>query len=166
MVHRVTVLPLAAGAGVALVASAITGCIMYPGGSFRDAGRPFVGTRYVSSCLDLAVTPTEDNRAPGRIVAYYFGNRCHHDVDVDLASVRVIGRFDDGDRPLTAYDPKHELRALPIAALWQGDERIAYVAADGRVPATICAEVGHIDRAGPNTDHWMCFALAVTDGAP
>src|SRR5277367_5900894 len=92
----------------------LAGCFYNPGTFARD-DQPFPGTRVRLACLDVAVTLTGDASAQTPVLAYSFGNRCSSSTIVDLASVRVIGRLGDGSRiAMHAYDPKHELRALPI----------------------------------------------------
>ena len=133
------------------------GCIYSPG-SYHGALDPFAGMRVALPCLDLAVTLTDDPRATAPVVQYSFGNRCFHAVEVDLSRVRAIGRFADGDRALEPYDPHHELRALRLDALWRGDERIEYLAAAGPPPASVCVDVGELDRSAPVAGQWVCLA--------
>ena len=128
----------------------------------------FPGKRVALSCLDLAVTLSDDDRAKGApIVEYSFGNHCTHDAIVDLPSVRVIGRFPDGTgRALVAYDPRHELRALPIDGWWYGKELVQYNAPEGSPGVNVvCLEVGHVERSPDATDHWVCLGASDEGGA-
>ncbi len=140
---------------------ALAGCFYKPQ-SFADLDA-FPGKRVTLPCLDLAVTLTDDDRAKNDpIVEYTFGNRCTHDAIVDLASVRAIGRFPDGTaRALTAYDPRHELHALPIDGWWHGKERIQYT---GGAVSVICIEVGHVERSPAARDHWVCLGASDDGG--
>lgn len=132
------------------------GCFYQPG-SYRALGTPFVGKRVELACLDLAVAQTEDAEALGRVVSYSFGNRCWHEISVDLASIRAVGRYADGVRVLHPYDPHHELRPLQLDALWKGNEEIEYLAEDGSVPSEMCVDVGGVDRTGDRQETWVCF---------
>jgi hypothetical protein len=126
------------------------------GGGFSD-GSPFVGKRVATECLDLAVTQTEDRLATGPVVAYQFGNRCYHEIHVDLSSVHAVGRYKDGTRPLKAYDPRHELRSMQLDGWSTGREEIEYLADDAGPPTAICVDVGRIDRSASPTARWLCF---------
>ena len=132
----------------------VAGCYM---GQFREVGGPFTGKRIATECLDLAVTQTDDPRATGPVIAYHFGNRCFHEIHVDLSSIRAIGRYRDGAHPMVAFDPKRELRSLQLDAVSDGHEEIEYLAADGSTPAAICVDVGRVEPSATPTAHWLCF---------
>jgi hypothetical protein len=129
------------------------GCFYAPN-SYHGALTSFAGKRVPLGCLDVAVTLTDDARAPGPIVQYSFGNRCTHETVVDLAAVRVVAYSDTGvATPVHPRDPKHELRPLGLDALWMGDERISYEGA----PAgddVLCIDVGSIAH---EPAQWVCL---------
>jgi len=138
----------------------LAGCFYQ--GSYHAALAPFPGKRVELACLDLAVTLTDDARAPSPVVEYSFGNRCTHATTVDLVTVHAIGQYSDGHQvELKARDPKHELAALPIDGWWYGDEEISYEAADGGEPNVVCLDVGKVDRSGEGTPRWVCVGGAV-----
>jgi hypothetical protein len=135
------------------------GCWVYSPGSYT-ASTPFPGKRVSLHCLDLAVTLAEDRGATSPVVAYNFGNRCTDTSLVDLAAVRAVARQADGSRvPLHAFDPEHELRPLPLYAWWHGSEEVEYVASAQDAPnvAEVCVDVGQIEPAYPNAEHWICL---------
>lgn len=134
----------------------LAGCFYSPG-SFHGAVSPFAGKRMTLGCIDLAVTLTDDARAPGPIVEYSFGNRCLHAATVDLSAVRAVIYADAGaTTEVHAYDPKHEIKPLQIDALWMGDERISYQGATaGNV---ICLDVGPIAQ---QPSQWVCLGARV-----
>jgi Transglutaminase-like superfamily len=134
-----------------------TGCLSYGAGSFHDGGDPFVGRRVALDCADVAIAPTQDDRASGQVLAFTFGNHCSDPISIDFTKVRSVGRYADGQRELHAYDPKHELRALRLDAGTIGREEIAYAAADGSTPAAICVDVGTLETTERAPEHWVCF---------
>ncbi len=129
------------------------GCFYAPN-SYHGAIAPFPGKRVALGCLDVAVTLTDDARAPGPIVEYSFGNRCLHGTLVDFSSVRAFAYSDTGvATELRAHDPSHELRPLGLDALWMGRERIAY---DG-APAgddVLCVDIGALAH---EASQWVCL---------
>jgi hypothetical protein len=136
-----------------LLACALAACGYQPG-SFAYPHAEVAGQHATIGCLDLSIA-TRLRTPRAAVVEYDFGNRCEHPAMVDLASVRVFGRTSDGrEIPLQAYDPNHELRALPIDARSTGHEAIAYEAETSRVDQ-ICVDAAAIAHAQPQ---WMCFA--------
>ena len=120
--------------------------------------RGFIGQRvHFTECLDLAVAPSSDAVAPGRVLAYTFGNRCVRDVRVDLSAVRAVGRYSDGLHPMRALDPHHELRPLRLEGLDSATEQIAYAADDGSKPTAMCVDVGAVEPSEHPIAHWLCF---------
>ncbi len=149
------------------LALALSGCFYSPGSYHFDA-TPFAGHRVSLPCLDVAVALTEDARATSPVVRYSFGNHCTHTAIVDLAGVRAVGHYLDGSkRELHAYDPRHELRALPLDAWWAASEEIMYVAADPPqpYPVDVCIDVGAVERTAEPASRWMCMA-EIDEGAP
>jgi hypothetical protein len=144
------------------VAVCLSGCF-YPG-RFHDLTGSFVGKRVQVGCLDVAVTLTDDQTATWPVVQYTFGNRCTHDAIVDLGAVRAIGRSTDHpDRELHAFDPRHELRPLPIDGWWYASERIEYVAdGDPTPPHIVCIDVGAVEKVAAPQAQWIC--LGASDG--
>ncbi len=140
-------------AAVPLVA--LAGCFYAPH-SYHGPMSAFSGKRVPLGCLDLAVTLTDDARAPGPIVEYSFGNSCLHAVTVDLSAVHAITYTDAGAvSEAHAYDPKHEIVPLRLDALWSGRERIAYRGGAGDV---ICLDVGPIAQ---QPSQWVCLGARV-----
>lgn len=145
----------------AVLVLALSGCFYNPGG-YHFATSPFPGKRVALPCLDVAVTLTEDDRATSPVVQYSFGNRCTRATTVDLGAVRAIGRYDDGrEVALHAYDPRQELRPLPIDPWWADSEEIMYVPdGDGANPPVVCVEVGAAERVPQHDEHWVCMGVA------
>ncbi len=145
------------------LALALAGCFYVPE-SYHHVVAPFPGERIALPCLDLAVTLTDDARATSPVVQYSFGNHCTHAAIVDLGAVRAVGRYGDGDdRELHAYDPRHELKPLPLDAWWASSEEIMYVADDsGPTPNVVCLDVGRAERvaASASVEHWVCLGAA------
>ena len=139
----------------AVLLAGLAGCFYAPN-SYRGTLSKFTGKRVPLGCLDLAVGLTDDERAPGPVVEYSFGNRCLHAVTVDLSAVRAIA-YDDATPlgVLRAFDPKHEIKPLRLDALWWGRERISYQGGPGDV---ICLDVGPI--AG-EPSQWVCLGARV-----
>lgn len=134
----------------------LVGC-GYHAGSFADWSGGFPGTRMTMGCIDLAVGQSYDVRAQGPIVSYGFGNRCHHAVPLDLATVRVRARDTSGvEHVMQAYDPRGEIRVLSLDALWAGHERIEYRGPDPRSLVSLCVDVGGVDPTVPRTEKWVC----------
>src|SRR5512135_1508421 len=115
----------------------LAGCFYAPN-SYRGTLSDFTGKRVPLGCLDLAVGLTDDERAPGPVVEYSFGNSCLHAVTVDLSAVHAVVYTDAGAvSEAHAHDPKHELKPLRLDALWYGRERISY---QGGVGDVICLD--------------------------
>jgi hypothetical protein len=149
-----------------LVLCALAGCFYSAGSYVTPTGTPFGGKHVSLRCLDLAVTMSDDRDGRTPAIAYSFGNSCWHETTVDLASVRAIGRTTDGQEvPLQAFDPRHELRALPLNATWHGHEEISYRADDGTTPPVVCVDVGRVDRSSAPSERWVCLGANV-QGAP
>ena len=142
---------------VVLLAAACT----YTAGSFADVRGPFPGKQVTVGCIDLAIARTLDPAVYDPILAYSFGNHCHRPATVDLASVRVRATYTGGgiDYEVHAYDPKQEIRPLPIDGLAAGREKIEYLAGDPASITQLCADVGGIDPSVPRSERWVC-----TDG--
>jgi hypothetical protein len=141
-----------------LVAVLVSGC-SYHAGTFRDHSGPWPGTQTTLGCIDLAVGQVVDRHSvSGTVVAYGVGNRCEHRVVVDLASVRVVARSEDGRAvSLSAYDPHGELRPELLNALWSGRAKILYYHyGDDSGLTSICVDVGRIDRSVAPTERWIC----------
>ena len=140
-----------------VIACAVVGCVPYEDGAFRYAGDPFVGRRVKLDCLDVAIAPTQDPHAMGAVLAFTFGTHCSQVIGVDFSAIRAVGRYADGTRPLHAYDPSHELRALRLDPGSVGREEIAYLADDGTTPAAACIDVGSMETTETAPQHWICF---------
>jgi hypothetical protein len=133
---------------------AVVGCAYQPG-SFSIVGAPFSGPHVALGCIDLSVDRRPDVSPP--IVRYMFANGCNHRVTLDLATVRVVGRDHDGHQlAMTAYDPHHEIRPLPLGARLVSDERIEYHATDERPIDSVCIDVGGVDGSVARTERWVC----------
>jgi len=139
----------------AVVVLGLFGCA-YNGGSYAGFTGKLV---QLGGCLDIGVAMASDERATGRVVHYEIGNGCWEPAVVDLASVRAYTTDGGVRRQLHAYDPRRELRPLRVEPKWSGDESIEYVDDLGDLPATICIDIGGLDRSAPPTgEHWVCLA--------
>lgn len=138
---------------------ATAGCY---GGSFSGAGAGFAGKRASFDCIDLAAAETEDDLAKSGVIAYSLGNRCAHPAMVDLGSIRAVGQFVDGLRPVHAYDPGHELRPVHLAAWDAAEEHLWYVDDRERAPYSVCVDVGRLDADADKRERWMCFGTLAT----
>lgn len=138
-----------------LITTAIfVGCAYRPG-AFDALTGEFPHTRDTVGCVDVGVGFGRTDH--GAVVAYEFGNRCDRSVVLDLATVRVVGRDADGhERPLSAFDPREEIRPMPLAARWFGDEQIAYNDAATSPIVTVCVDIGGIDTSQPRAERWVC----------
>lgn len=142
-----------------LVATA--GC-SYRAGSFAALGHDFAGQRLSLGCIDLAVARRPDGPL-GAILAYDVGNRCDTPVWLDLASLPVVGHTDNAAIELAAYDPRGELRRLPIDGRALASETIEYRALLAVPFEDICLDAGRIVGAAPS---WTCVGPAPELTAP
>ena len=136
----------------------VTGCGTYRPGSFAHGIQGFNGKKATIGCLDVAVE-RRDDRDTSAVLAYRFGNRCEQPQIVDLANARVVGRdAAGGEHTLRPFDPRGEIRPLPVDALLTGKEAIAYIADDeiGVDLVQICVDAASITQS--HKEHWMCFA--------
>jgi len=151
-----------------LAVVAVAACTYAPG-SYRapwilDVQSPpryeFPVHRATLGCIDLAIGRVDQSYTSGPVIEYGFGNRCDRRVPLDLASVRVVAHDPDGGaRPLVAYDPRGEIRAMPIVARMAGYERVEYRdPSDARAPldGPMCVDVGGVDASIARTEHWLC----------
>jgi hypothetical protein len=136
---------------------ALGGCLYMPS-SYSFESHPFVGKRVALTCLDVAVAMTDDNRATSPVVRYSFGNRCTHETTVDLGAVPAYGLATNGEHvAMHAYDPRHELRPLPIDGWWRGSESIMYTTVNGEPPPlAVCVDVGAIEGPATQTHREVC----------
>ena len=111
-----------------------------------------------SGCLDLAVASSEEADVNDPVVAYSLGNRCDHRLEVDLATIRVVGRDASGhENKLVAFDPRGELQPTTLNALWSGRAKISYRGAPVGL-TSICVDVGSVDRDAAYAERWVCVA--------
>ncbi|MBA2540305.1 MAG: hypothetical protein H0V17_11760 [Deltaproteobacteria bacterium] len=137
---------------VLLAGLAASGC--YTGGSFASGLTRFGGTRTTVGCLDLAIDRRDDEEG-GPVLAYRFGNRCDRPQVVDLGNATVIGRDAEGvEHRLAPFDPRLEIRPLPIDARLAGGEVLAYPSHVDLVQ--VCVDAASIVHAQP--ERWLCFA--------
>ena len=144
--------------GVLLLLLGSTGCVTYRPGAFAHGMTVFVGERATIGCLDIAIQRRDDHDKSA-VLAYKFGNRCEYPTTVNLASVRVIGRdAAGGEHVLRPFDPRYQLRPLPLDARLSGGEAIAYVVDDevGIELVQVCVDAGSI--VDGQAARWMCFA--------
>jgi hypothetical protein len=141
-----------------VLASVLLGGCLYMPSSYSFEDHPFVGKRVALSCLDVAVALTDDARATSPVVRYSFGNRCTHDTTVDLSAVPAYGIEASGAHvAMRAYDPRHELRPLPIDGWWRGSENIMYTTAGGEpAPLAVCVDVAALETAKAHDEAWVC----------
>mgnify|MGYP001568164607 CR=1 FL=1 len=140
-----------------------TGC-SYRAGSFADTAGSFPGPRVALPCLDLAVALIHIPSATGRVIQYSFGNRCHSAISVDLTAARVIARDPSGTEvALHPYDPRGELRPLPLDGLRSGREQIAYLGPAPVSVGSICVDLAGVDRSSKAAPDRVCVAAAGTE---
>lgn len=142
---------------------AAAGC-SYHAGSFADTTGPFPGPRFALPCLDLSVALVHSAPAAGPVIQYSFGNRCRRSVTVDLAAARVTARASTGEVVnLQPYDPRREIRALPLEGLLSGREQIFYLGPQSMSAISICIDASRIDGSGPAQLAPICLAEAGTE---
>lgn len=145
------------------VAAVVTGC-SYSSGSFSDRAGLFPGPQVILPCLDLAVALVHSGSAAGPVIQYSFGNRCRRSVTVDIGAARVSARDASGARVvLRPYDPRAEIRPLPIDALMSGREQILYQSATRLSAISICVDVDAIEVSARAEMPPICLAEAGTE---
>lgn len=130
----------------------------YQPGAFAHHSTAFTGEQATVGCLDLAVS-RRDDYDKSAVLAYKFGNRCEYPQIINLGGARVIGRdVAGGEHALRPFDPKYQIRPLPVDARLVGSETIAYIADDhpGIELVQVCVDAGSV-IAG-QSERWMCFA--------
>lgn len=139
----------------------LAGCVTYKPGAFAHGMTVFTGTKTTIGCLDIAVDRREDHDQSA-VLSYKFGNRCEHPQVVDLGGLNVVGRDAAGaEYALRPFDPKAQIRPMPVDAGLIGGEAIAYVA-DANVGVElvqICVDAGSIVEG--QATQWMCFAKKI-----
>ncbi len=142
-----------------LLALAAAGCVSYTPGSFRDPyGRAFRGVHSTVGCLDLALAQRFEPRARGPVIEYSFGNRCVRPATVDLAGAQVVVRRYGRDEAMPLFDPRREVRAIPLDGRWAGREQLEY---DGpRSMDEVCVDVSRVDGEARRAAEWVCAPLA------
>lgn len=135
----------------------VTGCMTYTPGSFVQGPGLFAGERATIGCLDLSVQ-RRDDYDKSAVLAYKFGNRCDRPQLVDLANAIVIGRdAAGGEHRLRPFDPRGEIKPMPVDARLMGHEAIAYVADEVGVEfVQVCVDAASIVAATP--ERWICLA--------
>jgi hypothetical protein len=114
-------------------------------------------------CLDLALALVHSPSATGPVIQYSFGNRCTNPITVDLAAAHVTARDPAGNQvALHTYDPRREIRPLPLDGLLSGREQIFYLGPAPMSAISICVDVAGIDRSAPATSAPICLAEAET----
>jgi len=142
------------------IAILVLGGCAYQPGSFAHVARDFHGQRATVGCLDVAVERRTDV-AVGPVLAYQFANRCDHAATVDLASVKVVARDVAGEEvALRPYDPRSELRSVPLDGRTTGEESIAYPT--DRWMRQLCVDVAVL--AHERQQQWLC--IGTTAGPP
>jgi hypothetical protein len=138
------------------------GCNHYTPGSFHAVDR-WPGTHVALPCLDVAVDAHFKPEIVGPVVTYSLGNRCEHDVTLDLQAAHVFVRDTNGrDETLALFDPRHEIHTLVVPARVQGRERLGYIAPHVDAGfAQVCVDVGAIERGAPAREQWACAAMEV-----
>lgn len=143
------------GVRVTWMLAVAAGC-SYRAGSFSSLGHDFTGQRLSLDCIDLAIARRPDGPL-GAVLAYDIGNRCDTPVWLDLASPHVIGHVDNADIDLAAYDPRAELRRLPLDGRALATETIEYRARVAVPFDDVCVDAGRIVGGAPL---WKCVGPA------
>lgn len=152
------------GSHCLLTAMLVAAGCCYHAGSFADTAGPFPGPRFALPCLDLSVALVHSAPAAGPVVQYSFGNRCRRSVTVDLAAARVTARATTGEVvTLHPYDPRREIRALPLDGLLSGREQIFYLGPQPMSAISICIDASSVDGSGPARLAPICLAEAGTE---
>ncbi len=131
----------------------------YRGGT-GDVYAKLPGTHVAFPCVELAISQVRDAVARQPVIQYAFGNRCDHRVMIDFTALRVVANDATGrEVPLVPYDPRHELRPLPLPGGFAGGERIEYDAPGGeRIElAQVCVDVGHF-APSDGGKRWACLS--------
>jgi hypothetical protein len=103
-------------------------------------------------CIDVRIA-LACNRvvAPNRpLVAFAFGNWCDAPATIDFTKVRVTARdADPGDQPMTAFDPRGEIRPAVLDARGSGREVVEFDGvADDRPVHSLCIDVSSLAEGG------------------
>lgn len=145
------------------LAMVATGC-SYSAGSFSDRVGLFPGPQVTLPCLDLAVALIHSPAATGPVIQYSFGNRCRRSVTVDISAARVTARDASGAQvELHPYDPRAEIRPLPLDGLMSGREQILYRGNSPMSAISICIDVAAIDASARAATPPICLAEAATE---
>lgn len=146
-----------------ILAMLVTGC-SYSSGSFADRAGLFPGPQVTLPCLDLAVALVHSPSATGPVIQYSFGNRCRRSVTVDIGAARVTARDASGTQvDLRPYDPRAEIRPLPLEGLMSGREQILYRSGAPMSAISICIDVAAIDASARATTPPICLAEPATE---
>ena len=153
-----------------LLIAIVAGCGGYNAGTFRDLQGPFGGMNGSTAtvgCVEVGVSAMHDSAAGGPVIAYGFGNRCPRAVTLDLKSVRAVGRDAEGHEvALATFDPRDEIRPLPLDGLYSGHENIEYDAPEGSPPiANVCVDIGRIDASEQRGEQWVCTSFPVQEAS-
>ncbi|HVV85723.1 MAG TPA: hypothetical protein VHE35_21840, partial [Kofleriaceae bacterium] len=136
------------------------------------------GTAVVAAgCLDVAAAVTSDAIAAWPVVDLRFGNRCDRPVPVDLRASDAYGHTRDGAVVrLVPYDPRAELRALPLEARSSGGDQLQYrdprdLGVVGGEVVDLCLDLAGLGGPASGTPIVRCFprndaAVAMTEVAP
>ena len=152
------------GSTCLMLATVVAAGCSYRAGSFADSAGAFPGAGVALPCLDLAVALVHSPSATGPVIQYSFGNRCRRSITVDLAAARVTARDAAGNQAaLHPYDPRGEIRVLPLDGLLSGREQIFYLGPQPMSAISICIDVAGVDQSTPTPPRVVCLAEAGTE---
>lgn len=141
---------------VLLLAIPFASACAYAPGSFSSYPSSFPGARATVGCLDVAATLTGGTLQQGPVVQYAVGNRCDQVTIVDFSAVHARSAAGPSlGPPMVPFDPRRELRPLPMEARSVITEQIEYRHAAPAAGHGLCVDVGGLN--GPATsERWLC----------
>ena len=140
---------------VLVLAIPLASACAYAPGSFSSYPSSFPGARATVGCLDVAAALT-GGTLQGPVVQYTVGNRCDQVTIVDFSAVRAHSA--PGAHlgpPMLPFDPRRELRPLPIEARMVITEQIEYRHAGPAVGRGLCVDVGGLNGS-TTSERWLC----------
>lgn len=103
----------------------------------------------VAGCVELGFSldrETAETSDASLLLDVSLHNRCRREVELDLSRLRLSARDESGGaRPVSMYDPRHEIHAMHLDSAVSGTERLRIdVGASLDATQTICLDLGEI----------------------